>query len=110
MTSSTIDSRTADENQIYAALDRAFPGELDGAVQNVVYRRNSVAMRVRIVSKRFNGKSLAEREELAMRALEPLGQATIDEISMLLTLTPEEARQGNDLMDLEFRDPKRSYL
>lgn len=93
---------------VYAALKKAFP-ELPDQPEAVVYRYNPVAVRVRVVSPRFGGKSTAEREAVVNDVLASLPSVTTDDITMLLLLTPAEAKRPN-LLHLEFDDPRNSYL
>lgn len=94
--------------QIYAALKKAFPGLPDNP-ERVVYQYNPVSVRVRVVSPKFSGKSLAEREEMVNEAFRSLPPEATEDITMLLTLTPDEAKQPK-LLYHEFDDPTDSYL
>ena len=67
------------------------------------YRQNSVSVRVRILDSTFQGKSRAQREEEVWAALEQLPADVAAEISLLLLLTPEEAKSS--FASLEFDDP-----
>jgi hypothetical protein len=67
------------------------------------YRQNSVSVRIRIIDPTFKGKSRAEREEKVWAILERLPKDVVAEISMLLLLTPEEAK--NSYGSQEFDDP-----
>ena len=57
--------------QIFDALKKAFP-ELSDDPKKVVYRYNSVAVRVRVISPKFRGKSTAEREAMVNSAFDTL--------------------------------------
>jgi stress-induced morphogen len=72
------------------------------------YRQNSVSVRIRVVSPDFAGKSRAAREDEVWPFLDKLPADAAAEISLLLLLTPEEAK--NSLASLEFDAPIPSQL
>jgi hypothetical protein len=72
------------------------------------YRHNSVSVRVRILNPDFAEMSRAQREEEVWAVLDSLPAETIAELSLLLLLTPVEARRS--LASLEFDDPIPSRL
>lgn len=94
--------------RIYAALTTAFPGLPDDPGQ-VVYRYNPVAIRVRVISPRFSGKSMAEREELVNEALDCVPGEITEDITMQIMLTPREAKRP-DTVCREFDNPTGEYL
>jgi hypothetical protein len=73
-----------------------------------VYRQNSVSVRIRVIDEKFKGTSRAEREEELWKALEALPDETVAEISLLLLLTPTEAKES--LANYEFDNPVPSKL
>jgi hypothetical protein len=93
-------------NQIVQALkqyDAAHPrSKID------VYRQNSVSVRIRIIAPDFNGKSRAEREDDLWRVLDRLPEEVVAEISVLLMLTPAEAKAS--FANMEFDNPIPSRL
>jgi stress-induced morphogen len=93
---------------IFNALKRAFP-ELPDEPEEVVYQYNPIAIRVRVVSPKFRGKSAAEREEMINGAIRSVSPKVTEDISMLFMLTPEEANHPT-LLHREFDDPTDSYL
>lgn len=101
-------TQDATTTRIFAALKQAFP-KLPDDPDQVVYRYNPVAIRVRIVSPKFRGKTDAEREEIVKRAFKSLPDAVTEDITMLFMLTPDEARKPT-LLDREFDDPTGEYL
>lgn len=72
------------------------------------YRQNSVSVRIRVVSPEFAGRSRAHREEEIWAILNKLPEDTLSEISLLLLLTPDEAKQS--FASLEFDDPIPSRI
>ena len=72
------------------------------------YRQNSVSVRVRIIDPTYAGKSRAQREEGLWKALERLPEDVAAEISMLLLLTPDEAKRS--FASVEFDDPVPSKI
>jgi hypothetical protein len=71
-------------------------------------RYNSVSVRVRIIDPDFAGHPMAARDDAVWAVLDSLPDDTRAEISLLLLLTPEEAKTS--LMNLEFEDPTPSRL
>ena len=86
-----------------AEYDKAHP---KAAIE--AYRQNSVSVRIRIVNPEFAGKSRAHREEDVWAALDELPEDAAAEISLLLLLTPSEAKQS--FANAEFDDPIPSKL
>src|SRR4051794_9888411 len=72
------------------------------------YRQNSVSVRIRILNPEFAGKSRAQREEQVWAVLNELPEVAVAEISLLLLLTPTEAK--NSFASFEFDDPIPSQL
>ena len=86
-------------------------GEYDKAhprAEIEAYRQNSVSVRIRIKNSEFQGKSRAQREEEVWAVLNKLPEEAIAEISLLLLLTPQEAK--NSFASFEFDDPIPSKL
>ena len=72
------------------------------------YRQNSVSIRIRIISPEFDGLSRAHREEGIWAALNSLSDEDLAEISLLLLLSPAEAKSS--FASQEFEDPVPSRL
>jgi hypothetical protein len=72
------------------------------------YRHHAWAIRIRVIDRGFHDMARADREESVWKLLEPLPQRTRDSITMLLLLTPDEARFS--LANLEFEQPTASKL
>jgi len=100
--------QTKTTRRIYAALKGAFP-ELPDEPERVVYQYIPGAIRVRIVSSQFRGKSMAEREEMVNVAFDALPPEVTENITMQFMLTPYEAKRPTGL-DREFDDPTGEYL
>lgn len=73
-----------------------------------VQRRNSVSIRIRITDPDFKGSDLVERDNQLWKILEKLPEDVLSQISLMLLLTPKEAK--NSLANLEFDRPVRSSL
>ncbi len=71
-----------------------------------VKRYNSVSVRIRIIDPDFAKKSRMERDDAVWEVLETLPEDTIAEISLLVLLTPDEAKTS--MMNLEFENPTPS--
>jgi stress-induced morphogen len=95
--------------EIDKTLKSEFPS-LSESVDDVVRRYHSASIRMRLIDQVFQGKSLADREQIALRALAKLPEAVADSITMLLTLTPDEAARQDSIMNAEFCHPNKSNL
>lgn len=73
-----------------------------------VYRRNSASIRVRIVDPDFRGKDDIQREDAVWEILDGLPGEVRSDITMLVLVTPDEAKDS--LANLEFQDPTPSRL
>jgi stress-induced morphogen len=69
----------------------------------VLYRQNSVSIRVRVVDPDFRGMTKQRRHTRAWRFLGTLAEETQSDISLLLLLTPDEVAKS--LANFEFDDP-----
>jgi hypothetical protein len=98
-------SETAETRRIERILSTAFP---NASVE--VYRYNSVSIRIRVLDSVFKDKNRVEREAIVLPVIRKLPQATRDDITILLLLTPAEHRKGGSMLDLEFDDPMPSKL
>ncbi len=94
---------------IYQAMKARFPALTDD-VSQVVYRYNPAAIRVRVIDACFAGSTFAQREQMLTDVLESLPEDVQRSITLLLLLTPKEAMDPTDLMNLEFDDPTGSRL
>ena len=74
----------------------------------VLYRQNSVSIRVRVISSHFHGLSRVDREDEIWAALETLPEEVLSEVSLLLLLTPAEAKES--FANQEFDHPVPSRL
>jgi hypothetical protein len=72
------------------------------------YRQNAVSVRIRVLNAEFAGRSRAQREEEIWPFLNKLPEETLAEISLLLLLTPDEAKSS--FASSEFDDPIPSKL
>lgn len=74
----------------------------------VVYRHNSVSIRVRIIDPDFAGISRPDRHDAVWSYLEALPEDILSQISILLALTPDE--QPTSIGSLDFDHPLPSRL
>jgi stress-induced morphogen len=105
----TIVRGNTDEYQqrIKAALDE-YENLNPGSVAEL-YRQNLGSIRIRIVDSKFRGMSKVDRHDLVLNFLAArLDNDTMEEISVLLALAPDELRSS--FMNAEFDDPVRSTL
>lgn len=90
MKTNSVKNRTRTDQDVLlirAALRSQFPTA-------EVKRENSISIRVRIVDSRFRRLSLGERDDLVMPLLKAVPQRVMDDITVLLLLTPEEKRHS----------------
>jgi hypothetical protein len=73
-----------------------------------VYRTNNVPVRVRVIASEFKGIGRAEREDDMWPILEELPEEVMQEISLLLMFTPDEAKKS--FANMEFDNPVPSIL
>ena len=73
-----------------------------------VYRQNSVSIRIRVVDRDFSNVGRADRHEILWRLLESLPEAVQSQVSLLLALTPKEAKTS--FANAEFDNPIPSSL
>ena len=72
------------------------------------YRQNSASVRVRVIDPTFQGMSRSEREEDFWTLFEALQDELAAELSVVLLLTPDEAKKS--LASIEFDDPTPSRI
>ena len=73
-----------------------------------LYRRNSISVRIRVIDPVFADMGMPERHERIWEHLETLPDEIQSDISMLVTLAPEEAKRS--MANLEFEDPSPSII
>ena len=95
-----------DVKQILDALE-AYTAHHPRAVVEA-YRRNSASIRVRIVDPDFKGIDRIDREVPVWAILDTLPEEVKADISMLVLVTPPEAKKSG--ASLEFEDPAPSLL
>ncbi len=71
-------------------------------------RQNNVSVRIRIIDPDFQGKDRVDRDTYAWQFLDDLPDETKADITMLLLLTPKEAKTS--LANAEFEEPIPSRL
>jgi len=105
----TVENRNSDDSdveQIRVALTAYTKAHLNA--QMGVRRQNSVSVRIRIIDPDFDGLDRVDREPEVWKILEALPENVFVQVTMLLLLTPEEAKHS--LASLEFDDPIPSRL
>lgn len=97
--------KTEQTDEVEALLRKEFPG-------TDAYRYNSASIRVRVIDKRFEGKSDQERDSMVEPFLERLPIEIQADIMNLLTLAPgeEKAPLRKSLANLEFEEPSPTSL
>lgn len=73
-----------------------------------VYRQSKFSIRVRVIDPDFAGQALSERDDPLWNLLGALPDDVKFDISMLLLLTPEEARSS--LANFDFENPMPSRV
>ena len=79
------------------------------------YRYNPASIRVRVVDRRFKGKSTAKRDAMVEPHLKKLPERTQGDIISLFTFAPSELQQAEKtpselLLNVEFENPSPSML
>ena len=77
-------------------------------VDAVVYRRNSISIRIRVCSQVFSGLEMSDRHNLVWSYLDKLPEEIRSDISMVVLLAPGEEAQS--LANLEFEDPSPTLI
>jgi len=72
-----------------------------------VYRQNAVAIRIRILDPDFRGKDVVERDTMLWNILDELAADVISQITLLLLLTPDEAKTSFANMEYDHPVPSR---
>lgn len=94
---------TVETRKIERILHAYFP-ESPPEYPPKAYRYNEASIRVRVVSKLFEGKSRLERERLVYPILrEGLPEDTWQDVTLVLLFTPEEIEDA--LINREFEHP-----
>lgn len=106
MSASNANTNDSDIQEIHRALASFKQSHADARID--VYRHAAWAIRIRIIERGFNDIARADREESVWSLLEHLPERIKDSITMLLLLTPQEARFS--LANLEFEQPTMSRL
>ena len=73
-----------------------------------INRQNSVAVRLRIIDPDFRGKDLVDRDSEIWDILGTLPEIVQSQITLLLLLTPQEAKKS--FANVEFEHPLESQL
>src|SRR5437879_4685786 len=73
-----------------------------------VYRYNSASVRIRIIDPDFQGYNRIAREQLVWTILDELSDGAVQDISLLLLLTPQETVES--FANREFDHPTPSRL
>jgi hypothetical protein len=82
------------------------------------YRYNSASIRVRVIDRRFEGRSIADRDAMVEPHLEQLPERPQADIMNLFTFAPSEIEATPEtpgtlrefLLNMEFEDPSPSML
>jgi len=94
---------------IYERFRERFP-KLPDEIEKVVYQYLPRAVRVRIIDDSFAGKTYMERELLIEDIFDELPEEVSSSISLLLLLTPREAKLPGEGMELEFDNPTGEHM
>jgi stress-induced morphogen len=88
--------KTEQTENIVKLLQPVFPGV-------EAYRYNPASIRVRIVDERFRGLSRPERDDMVEPYLRQLPEETLEDLVILLLLSPDEIPRS--MMNVEFEYP-----
>ncbi len=109
MATITRKQQDASTRRIFAALKRAFV-DIPERIEDVVYRYNPAAIRIRLISEAFENLDDFARDRMVMQAMREVPKADRDDVSMILAFTTTEFESRDSLVSLEFDDPSRSRL
>ena len=87
--------------QVIKALEQY--AEAHPKAQIEVYRHNIVSIRIRVIDSGFKGISRGQREDDLWAILQELPEETFADITLLIMLTPTEAKKS--FASMEFDDP-----
>jgi stress-induced morphogen len=73
----------------------------------IAYRYNPVSIRVRLVHKSFDGKSLWDRDQMVLPIIETLPEKTQADLILMLLLSPSEARRRVGYQEFEMQGHPR---
>ena len=92
--------------QISSVLEQYSKGHPNAEIET--YRHDNVSVRIRIIDPAFKGMSRGRREEDLWALLDQLPEEVVAEISLVILLTPAEAKKS--FASMEFDDPMPSPL
>jgi hypothetical protein len=75
-----------------------------------LYRYNPASIRIRVVGNVFQSMDHFDRHDFVWRFLEALDEETLEQVTLLLLLTPQEVANGKSMANIEFEDPSPSLL
>jgi len=101
----TIDDKARQVREALREYEQAHP---DAEVEVKTQGRYSPTIRVRIVDPRLDGVPVFERDKEVWRLLDELPADTVQDITMLLMLTPQEKERS--ITSLDFDNPQPSQL
>ncbi len=87
--------------QIIGALEKYAKNHPRARIE--AYRHNNVSVRIRVVDPDFKGVGRADREDDLWKLLNDLPEEVVAEISLLIMVTPAEAKKS--FASMEFDDP-----
>lgn len=73
--------------------------------QATTYRYGTASIRVRIVSESFATIDEVDRHDYVWPYIEALDEDVVEQITVVLLLTPKELAAGKSMMNIEFEDP-----
>lgn len=82
-------SRVTDEERILKTLSEQFSPK-----SITVHRHNWASIHVRVIDRRFGGKSIVQREAMVDALLDKLPEDIQAELTILLLLSPKEAKES----------------
>ena len=106
---SQFDNSSKQDTEVGQVLSALKPYSKAHPVAEIhAYRQNLMSIRVRIIDSGFQGLDFVEREGRVWQVLESLPPAVRSHITLLLLLTPDEAKLS--FMNFDFENPLPSRL
>jgi|ERR1019366_7103250 hypothetical protein len=92
--------------QVIKALEQYAEAHPNARIE--VYRHNNVSVRIRVIDPSFKGISRGQRGDDMWAILRELPEETVADITLLIMLTPAEAKKS--FASMEFDDPIPSRI
>lgn len=73
-----------------------------------MYRRNQYALRMRVIDPGFEGMDLVDRDTLIREYLDSLPDEIMDDLTMIVLITPKES--ATSVANFDYDNPQPSFI